>query len=977
MSKKIVVIGIFLSLIAFNINAQGCDSLVPSQTPSAACSGTVFNFNLTNASGSAIWGEYNWYIQGTSGFQLVSTGSNNSYQTGSLTESKMFRAVVNLDGCTAQTHDFYATIIPPPSVPVPNHVAVCGQGSMTLSVNYTSNYNYEWFEVGTNIKLTPGITGLLSSGQSYMLSGAGYSQLIIDQTAQSLNFIVQATDLSNPGCGYSSTQVNGIVNPLPTVSAGPSQNICLTGSTVSLSGSPSGGTWSGPGVSGTTFSPANAGAGTHMLYYSYTNPVTGCSSIANTTMIVGPAVSIPAMTTCNSTIVFPLSASPAGGTWSGSYVDAASATFNAHTAGTGIHSLSYTYNLSGCIVTKTSTIVVTNSPWSIPYEVRSTSVCGSGSVRLSVDNLGNTSEEIEDYMWFDENDAPLVINGQFARGLTFDTPNLTSVKVYRVRGINTAGCQSSPSNVTADIQAMPVPPQVVPGYNCSNGTGIISVTAIAGLNYIWRDPDGVVIDPMTTGGTITYQFSGTGNSSVSVSGIPGTSNFAFSVEAYNPQQQACGSSSASPATIYYRPLPVITIPLNVPSSICLTNPSFTLSGGLPAGGNWEIDSAPATAINPALLGNGSHALKYSFTDSYGCFNKAEKPILVRDLTKPGAGYLLIDYGTKATLNVTGAASTESYRWYSNTGALLHEGEGYTTSDLISTTDFHVTKYEVNNSLCESAEYSLFRVATRPANNYNYVREEVVSVSNIREASEVIGLNKNQKVSKTTYFEGLGRPSQITSQQLSPAGHDVVEPIVYDQAGRESIKYLPFVSEQTNGWFKKNSTGVAQYEGSVQHQFYDGTQLTIAQDAKPYAQVQFEASPLNRVVKQGAPGEAWQPGATSAGSTDHTVKKNYLLNKVQDSIYSFRYDFDTNTITWNALPYYDVDELQAIVTSDEKDMRVIEFTDKDGRTICKKVQSGGTPQAPVFAETYYLYDDFGNLIVVLPPEGVAKLKANLN
>jgi hypothetical protein len=44
-------------------------------------------------------------------------------------------------------------------------------------------------------------------------------------------------------------------------------------------------------------------------------------------------------------------------------------------------------------------------------------------------------------------------------------------------------------------------------------------------------------------------------------------------------------------------------------------------------------------------------------------------------------------------------------------------------------------------------------------------------------------------------------------------------------------------------------------------------------------------------------------------------------------------------------------------------------DKLGHTVCKKVQSGTTGGLPVYVSTYYVYNDIGNLAVVLPPEAV--------
>ncbi|MFC2024186.1 hypothetical protein ACFLTJ_01205, partial [Chloroflexota bacterium] len=70
------------------------------------------------------------------------------------------------------------------------------------------------------------------------------------------------------------------VYTLPTADAGPNQTFCNDDPSISLTGtgeSPSGGTWSGTGVTGTTFDPGDAGNGTHIITYEYTDG-NGCSN---------------------------------------------------------------------------------------------------------------------------------------------------------------------------------------------------------------------------------------------------------------------------------------------------------------------------------------------------------------------------------------------------------------------------------------------------------------------------------------------------------------------------------------------------------------------------------------------------------------------------------------------------------------------------------------------------------------------------
>jgi hypothetical protein len=74
-------------------------------------------------------------------------------------------------------------------------------------------------------------------------------------------------------------------------------------------------------------------------------------------------------------------------------------------------------------------------------------------------------------------------------------------------------------------------------------------------------------------------------------------------------------------------------------------------------------------------------------------------------------------------------------------------------------------------------------------------------------------------------------------------------------------------------------------------------------------------------------------------------------------------------------YYARNMLYANKTYDEHKNEVIEYVDKEGRTVCKKVQYDKVNGVIQHASTYYLYDEFGNLVVVLPPEAVKEILSN--
>ncbi|MEJ0055074.1 MAG: hypothetical protein WDN75_05125 [Bacteroidota bacterium] len=75
--------------------------------------------------------------------------------------------------------------------------------------------------------------------------------------------------------------------------------------------------------------------------------------------------------------------------------------------------------------------------------------------------------------------------------------------------------------------------------------------------------------------------------------------------------------------------------------------------------------------------------------------------------------------------------------------------------------------------------------------------------------------------------------------------------------------------------------------------------------------------------------------------------------------------------------YSVNQVYKNKTRDEQGNEVIEYVDNLGRTILKRVQVvTGTPAVndANYASTYYIYDDFGSLVCVIPPEATSRLAA---
>lgn len=80
--------------------------------------------------------------------------------------------------------------------------------------------------------------------------------------------------------------------------------VCVDDGLVTLTGTPAGGTWTGNGVSGSTFSPGVAGIGTQSLTYTYVD-TNGCSGTAEISIVVNACVGITEQGTLNGLQVYP------------------------------------------------------------------------------------------------------------------------------------------------------------------------------------------------------------------------------------------------------------------------------------------------------------------------------------------------------------------------------------------------------------------------------------------------------------------------------------------------------------------------------------------------------------------------------------------------------------------------------------------------------------------------------------------------
>ena len=261
--------------------------------------------------------------------------------------------------------------------------------------------------------------------------------------------------------------------------------------------------------------------------------------------------------------------------------------------------------------------------------------------------------------------------------------------------------------------------------------------------------------------------------------------------------------------------------------------------------------------------------------------------------------------------------------------------------------------EIGNTTLDQSENYVYQVS---------LRDPVSSVSAID--------NSTRKIESVTYYDGLGRPKQSISMRGGGFQEDIITPIVYDGQGREKFSYLPFAkTSESKGDFVANAI-------AIQGNFYD--QSIYDYTTNPYNETVFDSSPLNLVLESGAPGSDWAVG-------NHTVKNDYDLVSLSDYVRYYSVVYNSTdpyqpTLVDNdyfMAQYQDSrPPLMKFTTKNENwqtgdgDLNTTQiFVDHENRTLLKRqfVEENGTV---VKVDTYYVYDDYGNLIYVLTPESNA-------
>ena len=508
-------------------------------------------------------------VSASNGFGTFSYSNNGgtSYQTSNsfaALGSGSYTVMVKDSVCTVTDTTFIATPPGAPSKPTATGGSVYCKGATigNLSVsNAGSGGTFKWY---TNGALT-------------QAKGTGRSITAFDSTATITYYVVE----DKAGCISPSDTTVVTVNPLPKVSYTSISNRCTNvDSLVLATGTPTGGKYSGPGVYNGVFYADSAGAGTHLIKYTFTD-AKSCTNLDSASVIIyqAPLVALAALDShCTNTPKYNLSGGlPTGGTYSGFGVS--SGQFDANVSGQGFHTVQYKVTNTNCADSASRGVRIHTSPTAAVTTLAARCL-NAGTLTLS-------------------NGTPLggIYKGTGVSAGVFNPLTATSGS-HSINYVYTDNNQCKDSASTnIQVDSLPVITYLANAKICTN-------TPQFRLSQASASPSGG-----------TYKYFGTGV----------VSNIDFDANLSGKGTHSVGytyvDANGCTDTSYQNQLVdtfTSTTWANL-NGVCLNANPVSLSGGTPNGGVYAGNGTQTGGIfRPDSAGVGSHKLSYVFTNGLGC-----------------------------------------------------------------------------------------------------------------------------------------------------------------------------------------------------------------------------------------------------------------------------------------------------------------------------------------------------------------------
>jgi len=535
-------------------------------------------------------------------------------------------------------------------------------------------------------------------------------------------------------------------------------------------------------------------------------------------------------------------------------------------------------------------------------------------------------------------------------GTHFSWPNQTA-GTYTVYASGACG-SSYQMNGSATLFVHPSVGLPVPGTTSICGPGTITVTPGTNGNTIrWYNAP--------TGGVAVH--TNTVSPSVSVSTL-------YYIKSYNSTTLCEDQGSRRPVTIVVNPVP--SAPAGTNASVCESGFALATPGANGDNIRWYGNASGGTHVKTGLespvVSATTTFYATSLANGSGCESTtARVAVTVTRIPAPvitpsGSTHFVYGGGTQSVTLNTSAYAT--YRWF-------HNGAEVSSAPSLVATQIGTYKLAARTAVgapeCESAPLAVSTAPNSQPTPINFVSRTRVLKSGQNTSSSLYLLQPQDVAQVIAYQDGLGRTFQNVGVGLSGSQTDLVSSVGFGMQGMIDSTYLPYATGSKDGRLRLNAirNPSFNYTGSEQYNFYQGT-AQVATDTKPFARTIHRQAPDGRVTEQGAPGTDWQPG------TSHTVRMTRLLNN--STTYAVRYWKPDGTSVAN----YPVNTVLVNETTDENNNKVQTYTNKLGQTVLKRVQLDETTEGSMvnWLETYYVYNEYGQLTYQVPPKAVPVLLA---
>lgn len=483
--------------------------------------------------------------------------------------------------------------------------------SVTVQVNQVPASTFSVSSACVNSDVTITYTGNATASAIYtwdfdgadVLSGSGVGPYVLRwQNAGAKNVSLQVTE---NGCSSPQSIIQVNVNSLPLVSfTGLELSYCIGSPAVFLNGSPSGGTFSGTGISGNTYLPNVPGI--HTITYTYTD-ANGCTNYSD-----------------QSTTVYSLPVSNVTG-WSQTACDNSRGSVTFSSGGVGILETPGVYK-DGGIAPAPGVVVhfVRFDPVSVPtvrivkaYTIQNActtfvdcpmtvypspavpsvspsgpqSVCEGNSVALSTDVLPNTS-----YQWR---------RGDFTlAGATSASYLATTTGDYNVRITNNQGCYAISASTSVTVNPNPAPSaiNVTPSTTVCEGTRVnVGVTYAPDIYVSYSHP----------------LVNSNGGGSQGGFGMAGDAVVSGDLVMIKKNAAGCSTTTVVPLTVTPAPQPVVNA--SGPLTFCEGESVALSTTAVGSAYQWNLGGVAipgATSANYTATTTGSYTITLTHTN--GC-----------------------------------------------------------------------------------------------------------------------------------------------------------------------------------------------------------------------------------------------------------------------------------------------------------------------------------------------------------------------